>query len=109
MSKPVPEGPSILQSSALSCPKHTCLEVSSNLKDLDYLVQVCLWGFNAGPPGAGLITPDIVYLFMKLIISTFISEGVQEEYDDVKNVGEYMSDMFGMLLTPSFSLYNDFI
>ncbi|XP_048012194.1 antigen WC1.1-like [Megalobrama amblycephala] len=25
---------------------------------------------------------------------TFISEGVQEEYDDVKNVGEYMSDMF---------------
>ncbi|XP_067248166.1 uncharacterized protein [Chanodichthys erythropterus] len=25
---------------------------------------------------------------------TFISEGVQEEYDDVKNVGENMSDMF---------------
>ncbi len=64
---------------------------------------MCLWGFNAGPPGAGLITSDIVCLFMYLI-ATFISEGVQEEYDDMKNVGEYMSDIFGTLLTPSFRL-----
>ncbi len=36
---------------------------------------------------------------MFLILSTFISEGFQEDYDDVKNVREYMSDMFATLLT----------
>lgn len=43
---------------------------------------------------------------MQLIIETFVLDGVQEEYDDVRNVGEYMSEVFGMLLTPFYLTLN---
>ncbi len=39
VSNSIPGGPQALQSLA---PNHTCMEVSSNPEDLDYLDQVCL-------------------------------------------------------------------
>ncbi len=33
-------------------------------------------------------------------------KGVQEKYDDLKNVREYVSDMFGTLLAPFFFTLN---
>ncbi len=43
---------------------------------------------------------------MPLIIDTFMPEGVQEDYDDVKIVRECLSEMTGTLLTLYF-LYTE--
>ncbi len=50
----------------------------------------------------------MAYKVCRLIIDTFVSEGVQEEYDDLKNVREYVSDMLGTFLKLFYTLYTYF-
>ncbi len=77
-------------------------DLPQNYDDVVIVPQFC----NDNPGGGVKFHPStykhdifILFFFSSNYSCTFIlSDGVQEKYDDLKNVREYASDMFGTLL-----------